>query len=334
MSKNVKTTQCFLALLLLLAGNAATAQGSYPGNAVRVNDETVSNQRFHGFYIEYRNSKGVAVGARGDQLELLKRLRREAMDLLIEQVLVAQAAEQSGIKAGSADIDKSITELRSIFDNDSAFQMKLDGEGFTQESFRTHVGRMMIAKQYLDKIRMAAADVTDEQLEDYYANNESRVTLPEQVRVRHILVTWKPMGKPDDRAFIREQMEPILERARAGEDFAALAREFSDDYATKQVGGDTGLFRRGQMAPAFEAAAFALEPGEISDVVETPFGVHIIRLEERRAEELLALDDIRDQLREHVTNEQVEQAVRAEIDRLKAAADIKILILLAPEEGE
>ena len=120
--------------------------------------------------------------------------------------------------------------------------------------------------------------MSDEELEAYYRDNERRLTLPEQVRVRHILLTWKPLGTTDDRAAIREQMVPILERARAGEDFAALAREFSDDYATKESGGDTGLFRRGQMAPAFEQAAFALrEPGEISGPVETAFGVHILQ---------------------------------------------------------
>lgn len=322
----------FLALLMLLAGSFSIAQSNYPGDAVRVNGETVSNQRFHGFYIEYRNSQGVAVGARGDQLELLKRLRREAMEQIIEQVLVGQAAEQAGLDADPAEVDKSITDLRSIFDSDSSFQMKLDGEGFTQESFRAHMGRMMIAKQYLDKIRMTAAELSDADVEQYYEANQRRLTLPEQVRVRHVLITWKPMGKPDDRAYIREQMVPILERARAGEDFAALAREFSDDYATKQAGGDTGLFDRGQMAPSFEAAAFALEPGEISDVVETSFGVHIIKMEERRAEELLALDDIRDQLREHVQNERVEQAVRAEVERLRAAADVQVLIPLGPAD--
>jgi len=253
------------------------------------------------------------------------------MALVIEQVLVGQAAEQAGLEPDPAEVDKSIADLQSIFDSESAFQMKLDGEGFTQESFRAHIGRMMVAKQYLDKIRMAAADVTDADLERYYEENKGRLTVPEQIRVRHILITWKPMGQPDDRAYIREQMTPILERARAGEDFAALAREFSDDYATKQVGGDTGMFHRGQMAPAFEAVAFALEPGEISEPVETAFGVHIIKLEERRAEELLALDDIRDQLREHVQNEQVEQAVRKEIERLTAAAAIQVLIPLGPD---
>jgi parvulin-like peptidyl-prolyl isomerase len=318
---------------LTLAAGGAFAQGIYPGDAVRVNDETISYQRFQGFYTEYRDSKGVAVGARGDQLDLLTQLRQESMDLLIEQALAAQAAENAGVEVDAADVDAAYDELRSVFDSDQAFAMKLQSDGFTPDTLRRHLERMIAAKRYLDGIREKAAEVTEADLKRYYRDNEARLTLPEQVRVRHILVTWKPMGKQDDRAFIRESMQPILARARAGEDFAALVREFSDDYATRQMGGDTGLFHRGQMAPAFEEAAFALEPGEISDVVETSFGVHIIKLEQRQEEELLAYDDIHDQLRDHVRLESAEAAVRAEIDRLKAAADIEVLIPLGPAGG-
>lgn len=321
-------------LMLFTVSTGTLAQGIYPGDAVRVNDEAISYQRFQGFYIEYRNSKGVAVGARGDQLGLLTRLRKEAMDLIIEQSLVAQAAENAGFRADQEKVTKAIVDLRSNFDSDDAFRMKLEGEGFTDESFRTHISRMAAASEYLDGVRLEASAVSETDLERYYRENEGRLTLPEQVRVRHILLTWKPLGKPDDRAYIREQMVPILERAKAGEDFAALAREFSDDYATRQAGGDTGFFRRGQMAPAFEEVAFALEPGEISDVVETSFGVHIIRLEERQEEELLALDDIRDQLLDHVRTEKAEEAVRAEIERLRSEADVEILIPLGPDEND
>jgi parvulin-like peptidyl-prolyl isomerase len=204
----------------------------------------------------------------------------------------------------------------------------LQGEGFTPESYREHIGRMIAAKKYLDEIRMRVAEVSDQELEQYYRDNEYRLTFPEQVRVRHVLLTWKPMGTPDDRAAIREQMVPILERARAGEDFASLAREFSDDYATRQSGGDTGLFHRGQMAPAFEDAAFALKHGEISDPVETVFGVHILRLEEHREAYLLPLDQVREQLRDHVREERMEAAVGKEIQRLRAEGEVEILVAL------
>jgi parvulin-like peptidyl-prolyl isomerase len=307
----------------------AQAQGNYPGDAVRVNDETISYQRFQGFYVEYRNSKGVQVGARGDQLELLKRLRIEAMDLMIEQELVKQAAEKEGIAGDPAEVDKQIAELREVFDTDEQFRMKLEGDGYTEETYRRHVERMAAAKVYLDRVRADAADVRDAEVEQFYEENEDRLTLPEQVRVRHILLTWKPMGTQDDRAAIRKQMEPILERARAGEDFAALAREFSEDSATKGNGGDTGFFYRGTMVPAFEQAAFSLQAGEVSDPVDTVFGVHILKLEGRQEARLLPLEEVREQLRDHVREEKMEAAVDAKVDELRAAADVQVLIPLA-----
>lgn len=310
----------------------AHAQGFHPGDAVRVNDETVSNQRFQGFYVEYRNSKGVAVGARGDQLELLIQLRREAMDLIIEQTLVGQAAEKEGIEADPDEVDRQVEELREKYGSDDVLRMKLGEEGFTEESYRRHVARMIAAKRYLDRVRADASDVSDGELELFYEDNEARLTLPEQVRVRHILLTWKPLGTQDDRAALHEQMQPILERARAGEDFEALATQYSEDYATKDNGGDTGLFPRGTMVPAFEQVAFALSPGEVSDPVETVFGVHILRLEERQASRLLPLEEIRDELREYVREEKMDAAVQAKIDQLRAAADIEILIPLASRD--
>ena len=115
---------------------------------------------------------------------------------------------------------------------------------------------------------------------------------------------------------------------RQGEDFAALAREFSDDYATKKNGGDTGLFRRGQMAPTIEQVAIAVQPGEISEPVETSFGVHILRLEERKEARLLPLEEIREPLREHIHEERMEAAVEQETARLREQGEVEILIPL------
>lgn len=317
----------FLALLLVLGG-AARAQGIYPGDAVRVNGVAISYQRFHGFYTEYQRSKGVAVGARGDQLGLLTRLRREAMDQMVEQELVRQAAQKKGIKVAQEEVDAAVAELRKVFDNPRSFAARLQTEGFTEESYRQHVEGMIAAKRYLDEIRAGAGTVSDEELEAYYRDNTQRLTFPEQVRVRQILLVWKPRGTRNDRGAVREAMAPILERARAGEDFAELARKYSEDPETAPKGGDMGFFHRGERVPALEKAAFALKPGEVSDMVDTPFGVHIIRLEERRDAYLLPLDQVRGQLREHVRTEKAEAAVQAEVARLRESAEIKILIPL------
>lgn len=313
-------------LVLLLVPSGARAQGSHPGDAVRINGVTISYQRFAGFYQEYMRSKGVGAGMPGFRVPLLDQVRREAMDLMIEQELVRQAAEREGVEVSAEELDGGIRKARSAFDSPAAFASRLETEGFTEQSYRKHVAGMLAAGKYLEGIRAAVPVVSDRELETYYRDNEQRLTFPEEVRVRHILLSWKPLGTKDDRAAIREQMVPILKQARGGGDFAALAKKHSDDAETKANGGDTGFFHRGQMVPAFERVAFSLAPGEVSDMVETPFGVHIIRLEERRPARLVPLDEVREPLRDHVRRERMEAAVREKIASLRAAAQIKILV--------
>ena len=317
-----------LLVTLLALGVGARAQGFNPGTAVRVNGVEISNERFNAFYQEYRRPYGINVAGRGDHLQRLTRLRREALDLMVEQELIRQAAEAQRIAITPAEVDAELAVISEPFKTPEDFNRRIATEGFSVASYREHLTRMLAAKKYLDGIRGGVTEVGDAELETYYRDNERRLTLPEQVRVRHILLTWKPLGTRDDRAAIRDQMRPILERARQGEDFAALAREFSDDHATREAGGDTGLFQRGEMAPAFEDAAFGLQPGEISAPVETAFGVHILRLEERRAERLLPLEEIRAPLRAHIREENMKAAVKQETARLREAAEIEVLIAL------
>jgi peptidyl-prolyl cis-trans isomerase C len=317
-----------LALLLSVQGSSVWALGSNPGSAVRINGHEISNERFFAFYKEYQRGKGVAVGARGDQLEMLVRMRQEAMDLLIEQELVRDAAEKHGIEVTEEELDAAIAEVRESFKTDREFVARLETEGFTEDEYRVHVKRMIGAKKYLDQIREQHLEVGDAELEAYYKDNEYRLTLPEMVRVRHILRSWRPLGKPDDRAALYELMQPILDEARSGADFAELATKHSED-STRINGGEIGFIKRGEMPPVFESAAFALKPGEVSEIVETPFGLHIIYLEERKAARLMPLEEIRDQLREHIQLENMEKAVSQEKARLREAAEIEILIPLS-----
>jgi peptidyl-prolyl cis-trans isomerase D len=149
-----------------------------------------------------------------------------------------------------------------------------------------------------------AADVkpTDEDIQAYYDAHTNQFEQPEEVRARHILIRLAPGASPADRDAAHKRAEEILQKAKAGADFAELAKQNSDDV-TAADGGDLGFFARGKMTPAFEAAAFALSPGQISDVVETPFGFHIIKVEEKHEAHTATLDEVRDKVVEAVKKE-------------------------------
>jgi peptidyl-prolyl cis-trans isomerase D len=139
--------------------------------------------------------------------------------------------------------------------------------------------------------------VTDGEVAEYYElNKEERFTEPEQVRARHILVEVEAGASDERKAAARKKAEDLLAKVKAGRDFAALARTSSDDPGSAAQGGDLGLFAHGRMTPAFESAAFALAPGGVSDVVETPFGFHIIKVEEHRPGGLKPLESVRDEI--------------------------------------
>ena len=132
---------------------------------------------------------------------------------------------------------------------------------------------------------------------DEYRAYKNKFVTPEEVRVSHILLRISPEGQGRDRVATESLANELLERASAGEDFTALATEYSEDLGSARKGGDLGFFQRGRMAKPFEEAAFALrEPGELSGIVETQFGLHIIRLTARREAGQRAFDEVRDEL--------------------------------------
>jgi peptidyl-prolyl cis-trans isomerase D len=166
-------------------------------------------------------------------------------------------------------------------------------------------------------------DVPAAEVEAYYDANRAQYSTPEQIRASHILLNLDE----GDADAVRERATAILAEARGGADFAALAREHSQDEGSAPQGGDLDYFGRGQMVPEFEQAAFALQVGDISDVVESPFGFHIIKLTDRRPEMTQPLaevrDEIVDELRWQLAQQQAEQTARAIEPSVREAADLE-----------
>ncbi|MDJ0866227.1 MAG: peptidylprolyl isomerase [Myxococcota bacterium] len=174
-----------------------------------------------------------------------------------------------------------------------------------------------------------------ERARSFFDENPDRFRQPERVRARHVLVRLAPDATEADVEAAREKAQGALDRIRAGEDFAAVAEELSDDPGSKTRGGDLGLFPRGQMTPPFEEAAFALQPGELSDLVRTDFGFHVIRVEERAEAEERTFDDAAREIAEElVTKDAASAAARETVDRLaQAVRDGRTLTDAAREEG-
>ncbi len=307
-----------LALLLSLTGGSALA-GEY-GAAARINGEQISAARLEGMFQEYLKEQGRTV-QKMTSPGTYKRLRREALDLLIERELLWQEARKQDV-ASEDEVDEAFRAFREQFPDDARMRVRLEEYRFTAQSYREYLRQDASIRMYVARLA-ANADVTDAEVHAFYEENPDKMKRPESVRARHVLVQVGKDASEKERQAARKKIERVLAQARKGTDFAELARKHSQDESAAR-GGDLGFFPRGALVPPFEKAAFALEPGGISGVVETPFGFHIIKLEERRAEALVPEAEVRGQIRDYLLRVKRARIVQDRISELRDAAKIEI----------
>ncbi len=188
---------------------------------------------------------------------------------------------------------KRLTQVIAL--SDLARKKGLDKD----ERIREQIGYYTdeILAQELLRRELSNVAVTDEDMESYYKANMDTFKQPEMVRARHILIKVDKSASEEEKAKAKEKAEGILKRIKAGEDFAKLAKEYSDDPGSKANGGELGFFARGRMVEPFEEAAFALKPGEVSGVIQTDFGFHIIKVEEKKAAGVEPFEEAKEKVR-------------------------------------
>jgi len=250
-------------------------------------------------------------------------MRREVLDGLVDQELLWQAAQDKGLVAGPQAIDSAVQQVRAQFKTEIDYVSRLATEGFTPESYHAHVKKVLSAKEYL-AAATSTVEVGDDESHAFYLANPDKFELPEAVRARHILLRLTPQDDEKKRNAIMEKATSILERLAAGEDFASIARVESQDPRAGD-GGDLGYFPRGKMVPKFEEAAFALQPGETSGIVETRFGLHIIKVVDRQKAQTVPEDAAKERIREFLLSQKQKQAATAAIAALRKAANIEIV---------
>jgi len=321
MSRNV------LFALAVLAAAPPAARAAEQGVAARVNGVAIRTERVERYFEDFLAEKGRNVAAIRSPAAY-EALRRQALDKLIEAELLWQEAQKRKVVASKAEVDAALAEVRAGFKQPGAFERRLERGGFTLDGYAEYMRQQVSIRKLVQKEVVARVSVSDADVHAYFEANPGRFTRPEEVHARHALVKVAPTAPEEERAKARARIDALLARARGGAGFAELAREHSED-ATAAAGGDLGFFARGQMVRPFEEAAFALAPGEVSDVVQTVFGYHVIAVEERRGGERIPEAEARSGIREQLFAEKAQQALAGMVEALRERGRVE----LAPSAG-
>ncbi len=225
------------------------------------------------------------------QMALMQRpaLKKQFLDRWVQLTLLALAARDSGL------------------DKKKDIKLQID-----------EAANSILARAYMrEKIDAEDIKVSDKEVEEYYKLHKDKYKEKEAVKARHILVKVDKDGDKKAWSAAEKKAEMIREKAVKGSDFAALAKEYSDDPGSKSNGGDLGFFTRGRMVPEFEKAAFSLKKGEISQPVKTAFGYHVIKLEDKKKGHQKTLDEVREEIRQELLKEKQKKAMDDIIKQLE-----------------
>ena len=310
----------FSSAVLLGGAGAARAEGEV---SAKVNGMAISQARLDGTFGAFLEAQRVSASALRHPKDY-QDLRRKILDTLVAQELLAQEAQKRGYKAPEDEVKKAVEQAQGQLPSKEVYLQRLENVGFTEASYAEDARQRLAVAQMVEKDITAKIQVTDQEIQEYYSANPAAFTPPEQVQVRHILITVAADADAGTRDAAKKKAEGILAEIKGGADFAELAKKHSQDTSA-QGGGDLGLVGRGQTVKPFEDVAFTLKPGEVSEVVVTDFGYHIIKVEARQGGQAVALDTVRDQVRQFLVNRKTQEQLQALVESLRKSAQVQVL---------
>jgi len=237
----------------------------------------------------------------------------ETVNVLVDAALMLEVAKKENIEVDPVETEKTISRMKKSFKSEDDFRQALSKTGDTEETIKERVERNLKLRNFVRKKFFDDTHVSDDDIKKYYEQYPERFNQGEEVRASHIL-----FGEAD-----KDIALEIHELLLNGEDFSEHAKTHSQ-CPSGQNGGDLGFFDRGKMVPEFEQAAFEMETGEISDLVQTQFGYHIIKLTDKRSGGKFELDEIKEQLRQSMENSIVNHKIKKYTDKLRKEAEIVI----------
>ncbi len=252
----------------------------------------------------------------------MAKVENSILDNLIVDELLFQESKKKGAQVKPGTVTEQLTILKQRFPSEAEFKKALEENDMTESKIRADIKRGMAIQQMLDKEVYQKVQITDEESKTFYDKNPQLFQQPERVKASHILIKVDEGAPEEKKAEARKKIKEIQQKVQNGEDFAALAKTYSEGPSGSK-GGDLGSFGRGQMVKPFEDAAFSLKPNETSDIVETRFGYHLIKVVEKQPAKKTAYADAKDRINKRLKNQKLRTERQLYFDKLKKDAKIE-----------
>lgn len=253
---------------------------------------------------------------------------RQVLDGMIAKQLLMADAKASGIVVTDAEVKQQLDQLKGRFPNPAEFTKALAAQGLTEATLADTAREQLTVQKYVEtKVMANVPPASDAAVKSFYDQNLDKMKQPERRHLRHILVKVDKGASEADKAKAKAKADGLLAQLKKGGDFAALAKASSDDPGSKENGGDLNWVQKGQTVPTFEQAAWALKTkNEISPVVESPFGYHIIQLLDVQDARTMPYDEVKSRIGEFLKQRQSQDQVKAKIQDLRTKAKVEVFI--------
>jgi peptidyl-prolyl cis-trans isomerase C len=258
--------------------------------------------------------------------ELRKRFERDVLEQLIQRQLLLEEGKQLKLPDLEERVDIQYKTLKAQYVTSDAFEEALVANQITTNDLVESIREGIILREVIAQKVDSQVTVKPNEAKKFYDENQDLFRTPELVKVSHILVRVPPDASDEEKSKKRAEIEKALARVKAGEEFADVAQAVSEDIVTALRGGDLGYFARGSMDPEFEKASFETKVGELSPVITTRFGYHILKVMDRRPEEIATFEDSRQQIEALLRAQRRQEVGRAHLEDLQKAAKIEILL--------
>jgi peptidyl-prolyl cis-trans isomerase C len=252
----------------------------------------------------------------------MAKVENSILDSLIVGELLFQESKKKGIQVKPETVTEQLMTVKQRFPSEAEFKKALEENNMTESKISADIKRDMAIQQLLDKEVDQKVKITDEESKTFYDKNPQLFQQPERVKASHILIKVDEGASEEKKAEARKKIEEIQQKVQNGEDFATLAKTYSEGPSGPK-GGDLGSFGRGQMVKPFEDAAFSLKPNETSDIVETKFGYHLIKVVDKQPAKKIAYADAKDRINNRLKNQKLRTERQLYVDKLKKDAKIE-----------